>query len=384
MFESKEIIQIVKENIEGIDDFTVIPMINLEAAMKETLLRIERGLIPSLYHWTDKKTKYAYHYKNYGKWAKSIFLAAKYYYTDEDEKTRSSNSKSSCYGKIARYTWRNNYQYLINKLNEVVSLLEKKLNITIKHKAISNYTSIPEKVLFNWSGLAKIGKNSLLINPKFGSYFVIGEVFTDLNIEFKDSKGISQPDFSICRNCTKCIEACPTDAIIENGVLNINRCLQFISENLILIDNDIREKWGNRLYGCSTCLDVCPYNQKLSPTAEKHGVGFVGSGFNLINIIKMDDKKWNKLFSNNQIGIKNRLAIIKNAILSIGNLRCNDAIDILHKLLKHENDIIRAYTVWALSKIEGKNIKDTLKSLLKKETSEIVKKEIENAIKSID
>ncbi|RKX93504.1 MAG: hypothetical protein DRP84_08345 [Spirochaetes bacterium] len=378
MFDASKIIRIVKENIEGLDAFTVIPVVDLKKALTNTITRIEKGLIPDIYHWSKEKTEFAYGYKNYKKWVKSIFLAAKYYYTDENN----SSKKPECFGKIAKYTQRNNYQYLINRLRETVSFLEKRLNIKIKYKALSNYTSIPEKVLFNFSGLGKIGRNSVLINPDFGSYFVIGELLTDLEINFYQNYDLSPPDFSICGNCTRCIEKCPTSAIIESGVLDVNRCIQFISENLILVDDKIREVWGNRLYGCSTCLDVCPYNQNLKPIAEKHQIGFVGNGYDLIDILTMKEKDWDRAFSDNQIGTRDRLAIIKNAILAIGNLNCTKAKNYLYTLLTHENETIRAYTVWALAKIDKEDAQIYLSKLYKRETSKIVKKEIKKVLEN--
>ena len=219
-----------------------------------------------------------------------------------------------------------------------------------------------------------------MINPKFGSYFVIGELLLNLEIKFDNTDEIKPPDFSICGNCTKCIDACPTNAIVENGILNVNRCLQFISENLILVEEEIRKKWKNRLYGCTDCLDVCPYNRNLKPTAEKHSIGLVGSKFNLIEILKMNEQEWDETFSNNQIGKKDRLAIIKNAILAIGNLKCTSAKEILYKMLNHKNDIIRAYTFWALGIIDKENITSYIKAHLKQENSEIVKKEMKKLL----
>ncbi len=381
-----ETVEKIKRNIDGLDLITVIPIVDLTPALSETIKKLEKGLIPETYRWTSEKTAFAYNYKNYRKWAKSIFLGAKYYnYT---ENTAKPANKGECYGEIAKYTRENNYQYLIDKLKEVASFLEKEYGLKIKYKALSNYTSIPEKVLFNYSGLAEIGKNTLLINPELGSYFVVGELITDLDLNFTSTKKLShtikKPDFSICGECTRCMDSCPTGAIVAEGTLNVNKCLQFISENLILIDSVTREKWGRRLYGCTTCLDVCPYNTRLKPKPLESvdRIGYIGPEVNLIEILEMDEYKWKKKFSNNQVGIRDRLAIVKNALLAVGNMECVEAKSAVKRYLYNTNEIIRAYSVWAFGKIEKntRELKRELTRLLKKEKSPVVIREIKNII----
>ncbi len=372
MIDSETLISIIKDNVKGLDDVSVIPLINLEEALKETISRINSGLIPDIYHWSEEKTLLAYNYKNYKKWAKSIIVAAKYYYTDEKYTEKQGT------GKIARYTWRNNYQYIIDKLHESIDFLKKYLNTEIKYKVLSNYTSIPEKVLFNYSKLASIGKNSLLIHKSFGSYFVIGEAFTNIEVSFKKVIPLKKPDFSICGKCDKCIKACPTGAIVKDGVLNINRCVQFLSENLTYIPTEIREIWRDRLYGCTDCIDVCPYNKNLKTFGEKHNIGYVGSEFDLLEILKMDEKKWKNIFGNNQIGRRDRNAIIKNAIIAIGSIKLKKAKSILVKYLNNSNELIRLYTVWALIRINPPDLKKIIFNYFKKEKSNLIKKEFQN------
>jgi len=336
---------LVKNDLKGIDAFEVIPIIDLRESLKDALLRQKRSLIPESYHWDEKKTGYAYSYKNYKSWARSIIVAAKYYFTDENYK------KGLEYGRISRFTWRNNYSYLVKSLKLLIKTLEIKLKRPIRAKFLSNYTSIPEKVIFNLSKLASCGKNSVLISRDMGSYFVIGEAFTDIDIDFTSDFTLNPPDFSICGECSKCIDACPTHAIIENGIIDVNRCLQYISENLVLMPLSYREKWGNRLYGCSTCIDVCPFNKGLKPWAEKHNIGYVGPSMNLLDVLNLKEGDWGKTFFNNQIGIRDRLAIIKNVIVSLGNIKYRGALDTLIPYLNHDNSVIRAYASWAVGRI---------------------------------
>lgn len=363
--------KIVKDNITGIDAVEIIPLINLGSALKGTISCLKQGLIPASYSYSKEKTESAYSYKNYKSWAKSIIVAAKYYYTDE------KFPEEKAFGRIARFTWRNNYRYLSLKLEDAVNKISDNIGIPIISKILSNYTSIPEKALCKYSGIADFGKNSVLINRSMGSYFTVGEAFIDLDIDFDEIKELEAPDYTLCGSCNLCRAACPTHAIIKNGVININRCFQYISENLILMPLKYREKWGNRLYGCSICIDVCPYNKNLVPWAKKHNIGFVGQGMDLLEVLSLKQEEWDRTFIDNQIVIRDPGAILKNAITSLGYLEYKKSIDFLFPFLNHEHEIIRAYTAWAIGKINTKTGKKMLYARYKEEKSQMVKTEIE-------
>jgi len=367
----KTIQELLHEHSQGIDAISIIPAIDLKDALQHTLENLTTGYIPASFRWTHKKTEYAYAYKNYGSWVRSIIVAAKYYYTDEEF------PQGLDFGRIARYTWRNNYKYLQIKLERLLQRVQKSLRKPIKSKILSNYTAIPEKVLFRYSKLGEIGKNSVLINHEMGSYFVIGEALTDLEVDFGVCQPLLPPDFSICEECTECIQACPTGAIIREGIIDINRCFQYLSENLLLIPVEYRELWGNRLYGCTTCIDVCPYSRSLEPGAEKHRVGWVGQGMDLINLLSLTESEWYNTFQENQIAMRDRLAIVKNAITALGSLEYKKSEALLARYLSHEHPVIRAYSAWALGKLRTKTAKMTLQKKYIQEENPSVKSEIE-------
>jgi epoxyqueuosine reductase len=349
---------ILENNRPGIDGLAIIPVIELDGPLEETLRRLDHGLIPSSYHWTQKKTEYAYSFKNYSRWIKSIIVAAKYYYTDDDYPdeggfvigAETNGGAPMPYGRIARFTWRNNYRYLTLAFRKLLGQLEKLLGRQIKYRVLSNYTSIPEKVLFRNAGCAEFGKNSVLINRKMGSYFVIGEMLTDLEIDTDHVPHPRQPDFSLCGTCRACIDACPTGAIVNDGVLDVGRCLQYLSENLMPIPREYREKWNNRLYGCSICIDACPYNHVLEPWGEKHKVGYVGPGDPLLSVLHYSQQQWQDRFRDNQIIIRDRLAIVQNALICLGNVQFEEALPTLSRYLEHENPLIRTGAVWAIGR----------------------------------
>jgi len=389
----------------GIDAFEIIPIPELSHPLAHTLEALKQGLIPEQYRWTEEKTRQVYTYNKFQGWAQSIIVAAKYYFTDEEypdtggyipidtaakaaAKTPAaphSGHAKRPYGRIARFTWRNNYRFLVQSLRNMVSGIERDLDVSIRFKALSNYTSIPEKLLVAYSGLAVFGRNSVLLHENMGSRFVIGELLTDLFVDFTAlAPGFpatpAAPDFAKCGDCTKCIDACPTGALLGEGRIDVTRCYQYLSENLVFVPHAYRSAWGNRLYGCSTCVDVCPYNSELAPNGEKHHIGHVGTGEDLINLLLYTEEQWGERFKDNQIIIRDRLAIIKNAMLCLGNYPSEEALDQLLSFLSHSSPTIRQYAAWALGKLGGMKSRKALERRLKEEEQASVRNEIERML----
>jgi len=249
----------------------------------------------------------------------------------------------------------------------------------IRSKILSNYTAVPEKALFLRSGLACRGKNSVLINKRMGSYFAIGEAFIDIEVDL-EAGAPEEPGYPLCGNCRRCIDACPTKAIARGGAVNVNRCFQYLSEDLLLVPEELRDRWGCRLYGCSVCIDACPLNAALEPWGEKHEVGFAGPGMDLLEALSLGDDEWRERFRDNQIGIRDRRAILKNALLSLGWLEYRKALDRILPFFENENEILRACAVWAAGRIGTRSGKDALERLARRETSASVRAEIERAL----
>jgi epoxyqueuosine reductase len=376
MLSAVSVTKMLQELGEGIDALAVLPLLDLRGPLKGALGRLEQGLIPPTYGWTVEKTRQAYAYRGQGSWARSIIVAAKYYLTDERYP-----EEGELFGRIARYTWRNNYRYLHLRMGELLQKLEEALGTAIRAKVYSNYTSIPEKVLFAGSGLGSPGKNSVLISKSMGSFFVVGEALTDLALDFTGTafEGDplpSPPNFALCGSCSRCMDACPTGALVADGVVDVGRCLQYLSENLVPVSRDIREKWENRLYGCTTCMDVCPYNQHLSPWAEKHDIGHVGTGEDLAYLLSLSSAQWELRFRDNQILIRNPLAIIRNALFCLGNHPCERSLDLLAPFLSNAHWLIRAAAAWSVGRQGTGRAARILRERLGRETHPSVREEI--------
>jgi len=191
---------------------------------------------------------------------KSVISLGMNYYVDEEYE----NSVNS--GKVSRYAWGRDYHYIIwEKLDELKDLI-KKIEPKIQLKSYVDTGPVLDKVWAVKAGLGWLGKHSNVINKEIGSWFFIANIFT--NYDFGEyNKQIN--DF--CGTCTACIEACPTDAIVKDYVVDSNKCISYLTiENKKEIPDKFVGKFDNWIFGCDICQDVCPWNHKFSQETSIH------------------------------------------------------------------------------------------------------------------
>jgi len=270
--------------------------------------------------------------------AKSIIGSFLFYLT-QDKQDPSIPGKP--YGLIARYTRRNYYKELRKRLKKLANFLKKEYGG--KSFAYS-CGPIAEKPIAQRSGVGYYGKHSIIINPDYGSWIVLGEIITDLNIEPDEPLNLD------CGECHRCIDACPTNAIIEPYIIDRKKCIQDLTNWLGVIPDDIARVWENRLYGCTTCQEVCPLNKKTKPESPKTEIGNVGAYIPLIEILQMDEETYRKNYPDNQITARwiNFDAIKRNALICLGNIKDKRTIPVLKAFTKDPNPMLRNTALWAL------------------------------------
>ncbi len=161
-------------------------------------------------------------------------------------------------GRIAAYAWLPDYHHTIPILiNELMIRIENNLGRKIRYRSFTDSAPILERDIAQRAGLGWIGKNSCLIHPEQGSYFLLAEIFTDIELE------IDQPFLADrCGSCTRCLEACPTHCILPDRTIDANRCISYLTiENKGPIPHDLRKYTGNWVFGCDICQMVCPWNR---------------------------------------------------------------------------------------------------------------------------
>lgn len=191
--------------------------------------------------------------------AKTIICCGLNYYRG---KPFSVHSKKKGHGWISNYAWGEDYHHVVL---EKLKQLETFILDQIPNAQLKSYVDtgpLLERSYANSAGLGWVGKNTCLINKKIGSFFFLGEILTNLELE------IDQPESDHCGKCTRCIDACPTDAL-NNYELNANQCISYLTiEHRGPINPFLQKKMGHHLVGCDVCQDVCPWNQGIPQSNE--------------------------------------------------------------------------------------------------------------------
>ena len=371
----------------GLDVIRSTSAENFSETEKRIIESIEKGYIPKDVHYASKnisaiteqlklnKISKRCSPKSILKRAKSIISVAQGYLIEETEDIQ---DKGQICGKIAKYDAGNFYYDVKLKLKKIIDFINQETDFKYKSKNKSCYVSLTEKPIAQRAGVGWYGKNGIIISERFGSWIVLGEIITELELD------ADEPLQRDCGDCTICIDSCPTKAIVSPYVIDRTKCLQYISERPMNVPLTFREKWEDRLYGCTTCQEICPQNSEVRPKKYKPEYGYIGSKIPLIPLLTITEEEFQDYFAYNQIAMRPKEAIKRNAVMALGNIGDSQAVVPLIKVLQEDdNPMVRGHTAWALGKIGGEKAKFALEKALKIEKEEEVKEEIINALKML-
>ncbi len=216
--------------------------------------------------------------------------------------------------KIAYYAYGRDYHKVVKKrLDKLLKFVQEYIDKGAEGRSFADSAPIMERYWAVQAGLGWIGKNGLLIIPKLGSFFVLGVMLINLDLE---------PDEEMpnkCGPCERCIKSCPTSALLGGGLMDARRCVSYLTiENKDEIPQELAEKLGDRLYGCDTCQEVCPWNRLARPTEiEDFQPKDFLLGLDYDTIEGMELEEYNQLFAGSPIrragldGLKRSLRAIK-------------------------------------------------------------------------
>jgi epoxyqueuosine reductase len=283
-------------------------------------------------------------------------------------------------GRVAAYAWGSDYHDLIPpRLEEIARALEKELGRPLRSHSYTDTGPILERDFAQTAGLGWIGKNTCLISPRHGSYFLLGETFVDAEIE---------PDAPIttdhCGTCRRCIDACPTEAIREDRTIDSGRCISYLTiENKGPIAAELRGKMGDWVFGCDICQTVCPWNERFASPAGDPALA-PRSGIPrpvLREALRLTPQEFNRKFRGSPILRAKRRGYLRNAAVALGNSQDLAAVpDLVQTLHDEPEPLVRAHAAWALGQLRTGLAHRALDKALKQEADSAVQAEIRAAL----
>lgn len=240
---------------------------------------------------------------------KSIISVAFNYYTNPEI------SEAPGIGRISRYAWGDDYhEIVLSRVKELANVLSENVP-GCKVKCYVDTGPVMEKFWAESAGIGWIGKHTNLINRRYGSWIFLGEILTDLELQY------DTPSQNFCGSCTRCIDACPTKAIVSPYILDATRCISYLTiEHRFEISKDLQQNMGNWIYGCDICQEVCPWTRFAKETKEmalQSREGF--STPNLLEWNKITKEEFNIKFKNSPIKRAKHDGLLRNAQGAISN-----------------------------------------------------------------
>ena len=257
-------------------------------------------------------------------------------------------------GPIARYARGDDYHELMSaRLNELHQWLESEIGRSVAGKAYVDTGPILERDLARRAGLGWFGKNTNLINPKIGSFFFIGALLVDLELE------VDAPfESDRCGTCTRCLDACPTNAFVDPRVLDATRCISYLTiENKGPIPEEFRPKIGELIYGCDICQEVCPWNVSFSRELREASLRpremFVNKEPRVLarEILEMTDETYRENFNRSAMKRARRPGLARNAAVVLGNVGDERDVSVLVRATNDSDSVVREHAEWALRRL---------------------------------
>jgi epoxyqueuosine reductase len=330
--------------------------------------RISQGLMDGLPWYTKERVRKANRPALLVEGARSIISVAMSYNTGDP-----TPGEPEPTGKIARYAWGDDYHTLMKeRLRRLVEGLSERVGRPVQSRIFVDDGPMNDRAAAERAGVGWFGKNSNILTPSHGSWVLLGQVITDLDLK---------PDLPLkktCGSCVRCIDDCPTDAIVAPFVIDNTRCISFLTIELRgAIPREMRPLVGDWVFGCDICQDVCPVNRKaalgLEPAfQQRHDFGAPA----LLPLLELDDDEFRARFRNSAIKRAKRVGLQRNVCVALGNIGDLAAVPALAKALSAPEPIVREHAAWALGRLGGDAALIYLRDALPGETDEGVRAEI--------
>jgi epoxyqueuosine reductase len=321
----------------------------------------------------------------------AVVVGLNYYQQDSNE--AADQDARRAVGIVARYARGRDYHKVIkSKLLALLRFVEAELGHVLPlSRAYVDTGPVLERELARRAGLGWYGRNTMLINPKRGSYFFLGVLLLEVDLQ------LDAPfEADHCGSCNACVAACPTNALLgrdANGapVMDARLCISYLTiEQRGPIPRELRALIGNRIFGCDICQEVCPWNaEKFVQITREASFSHRGTGSteargrSLIELMRMTEADWDEFSRGSAIRRARRVGFLRNVAVALGNTRDPAAVPALTTALSDQEPLVRMHAAWALGRIASEDAFTALSARQTVESDRTVLEELIQAIEAI-
>ena len=279
-------------------------------------------------------------------------------------------------GKIARYARGRDYHRVMKrKMRNLAADLSTRLETEVAARWYVDDGPMLDRAAAARAGLGWFGKNTNILTVELGSWVFLGQLITDLELE------PDPPSKKSCGSCVRCIDACPTGAIVAPYVIDNTRCISYQTiENRGAIPVELRPLMLDWVFGCDICQEVCPVNRKEKPTGEPNFGRRNPPVADLVEILEMTEAQFLERFAGTPVMRAKRVGLQRNACVALGNLNAGEAVPALTRALIQGDPLVRSHAAWALGQIGGAVAINALKAASATEEDAEVRSEIAMAL----
>lgn len=313
-------------------------------------------------------------------WVRSVIVCAANYHADA---VRSTDAAPEDKGWVARYAWTgfaksagpkpagqavaeqqgrgsepleasDYHDVLLRRLKKLDQELQNKLG-RFESRCFVDTGPLVERVYAKYAGIGWIGKNTCMINQELGSWFFLGVILTALELPQVTGRSGLTVSADRCGSCTRCIDACPTDALIAPYQMDASRCIAYLTiEKRGAIPEELRSRIGRQVFGCDICQDVCPWNRR-APISEDAELALRPELVNpaLDWMAELDTASFRRLFRHSPMSRAKLPGLLRNVAIAMGNSRLDRFIPKLHEWSTSEDPVLADAATWAIRQIKG-------------------------------
>jgi epoxyqueuosine reductase len=298
--------------------------------------------------WLGRHAELKFHPERLLPGCRSVLVAGLNYYQ------RPARPPAPLEARVARYAWGRDYHRLLGKrLRKILRALRERFPAD-RFRAFTDATPLAERHYAERAGVGFAGRNALLISAQYGSWFLLGEILCTR--EFPASGPAGAAHGACPRSCRRCIEVCPTGALLGPHRIDASRCISYLTiEHKGSIPEELRPRIGNWLFGCDLCQEVCPLNVRAQVTRETDFLRLkAGDLVTLRSILELQDEQQARArFAGSPLLRAGRSGLVRNACVVAANNGARELLPLLRRLARDADPVVAEHALWAVRRLEA-------------------------------